>query len=62
MSIGLDSTARVVNRDSKTVNVRALEGLGDPLEDAELEPGLALKGSKARLEVNVYPGGRAPGP
>jgi hypothetical protein len=71
VSIGLDSTVRVVNGDSKTVNVRALEGLGDPLDDAELEPGekleldfldagterLALKGSKARLEINVYPGG-----
>ncbi|MDQ3320176.1 MAG: hypothetical protein M3515_08095 [Actinomycetota bacterium] len=71
VSIGLDSTVRVVNGDSKTVNVRALEGLGDRLEDAELEPGekleldfldsgterLALEGSKARLEINVYPGG-----
>ena len=43
MSIGLDSTARVVNRDSKAVKVRALEGLGDPLEDAELEPGEKLE-------------------
>lgn len=71
VSIGLDSTVRVINGDSKTVKVRALEGLGDPLEDAELEPGeeleldfldagterLALEGSKARLEINVYPGG-----
>lgn len=71
VSIGVDSTVRVINQDTKTVNVRALEGLGDPLEDAELEPGekleldfldagterLALEGSKAKLEINVYPGG-----
>lgn len=71
VSIGLDSTVRIVNADTKTVNVRALEGLVDPLEDAELEPGeeleldflapgterIALKGSTARLEINVYPPG-----
>jgi hypothetical protein len=57
VSIGLDSTARVVNRDSKTVNVRALEGLGDPLEDAELEPGLALKGSKGQARDQRLPRG-----
>jgi hypothetical protein len=71
VTASLDSTVRVVNGDSKTVKVRALEGLVDPLAENELEPGekieldfldsgterLALEGSNAQLEINVYLGG-----
>jgi hypothetical protein len=67
VSVSVDSTVRVVNGDSKTVYVRALQELAGPVEDGELEPGqrleldfldagterLALRGSPAKLEINV---------
>ena len=71
VSVGVDSTIRIVNGDTKTENIMALRGLGDPIEDKELEPQerveidflaagtevIGLKGSKARLEINVFPPG-----
>jgi hypothetical protein len=70
-SVSFDSTVRIVNGDEKTVTVRALEGIGKTLEDPKLEPGdeieleftkagterIGLSGSKATLEINVWPQG-----
>jgi hypothetical protein len=70
-SVSFDSTVRLVNGDEKPVTVRALEGLGRTIEDPKLEPGdtleldftkagterIGLKGSKATLEINVWPQG-----
>jgi hypothetical protein len=71
VSVTLDSTVRIVNGDEKTVRVRALEGLAKTLEDTKLQPGdeieveflesgterIGLVGSKAQLEINVWPTG-----
>lgn len=70
VSIGVDSTVRIVNRGNQTTRIRTLEGLlpgaienpvlspGETAELTFLDPGterIALKGSKAVLEINVLP-------
>ncbi len=67
-SIGLDGTVRIQNEDTKIAKLRKLRGPGGPLRDPILKPGeqttvdflragvgeIALEGSKARLQINVY--------
>ena len=70
VSIGLDSTVRLVNRGNQTTTIRALEGLANDIDNNELEPGETTEidfpdpgterirlsgGSKAKLEINVQP-------
>ena len=69
VSISIDSTVRIVNESDKTAKIRALEGLGERLEEPTLPPGddleldfldtgterIALEGSDARLEISVVP-------
>lgn len=68
VSIGLDSTVTIINEGDETANIRALEGLSEKLDDRSLSPGqrisldflatgterIALEGSRARLEINVF--------
>jgi hypothetical protein len=68
-SVGLDSTVRIVNPTKRPVELRFIKRLGRPLGDMTLEPGerfereyvrggvekLGMKGSRAQLEVNVFP-------
>jgi len=68
VSVGLDSTVRIVNKGKRPVEVRMLKRVGHPLADTTLEPGeqiereylrggverFGLKGSRALLEINVY--------
>jgi hypothetical protein len=69
VSIGLDSSVRIVNRSKKTVRVLQLKRLNARINDPVLDPGekielefldggreiLGLKGSRARLEIDVFP-------
>jgi hypothetical protein len=68
-SIGLDGIVRIQNEDTKVAKLRKLRGPGGPIRDPILKPGeqtqvdflragvleIALEGSKARLQVNVFP-------
>jgi hypothetical protein len=68
VSAGLDSTVQIINETRRPVELRVIKRVGHPLEDTTLEPGeriereylrggtevLGLRGSRARLEVNVY--------
>jgi hypothetical protein len=68
-SVALDSTVRLVNQTKRPVKLRFIKRVGRPLGDMTLEPGehlereyvrggvetLGMKGSRAQLEVNVFP-------
>jgi hypothetical protein len=68
-SIGLDGLVRIQNEDTKVAKLRKLRGPGGPIRDPILQPGeqtqvdflragvleVGLEGSKARLQVNVFP-------
>lgn len=71
VSIGLDSTVRIVNGDDRTTTIRTVRKLAPRIDNPRLSPGetaeidfldpgveyIALKGSKAQLEINVFPPG-----
>ena len=69
VSMPLDGSVLLVNKGDDPANIRALEGLGEKLDDRSLAPGqrlelsflqpgterIALEGSRARLEISVFP-------
>ena len=68
-SVGLDSSVRIRNQTKHAVTLRVIKLLGHPVRHKRLGPGqslereylrggvevFGLKGSRARLEINVFP-------